>query len=358
MYCYKCGKEVADGTRFCTNCGADLNNPSVNNSNTVNSGSTFTYGEEEELLRVYVGSKYDSFTAGTFNIWAFLFPSIYCLYRKCYLYFFLFFLIPLVPLLGWIGLIVYWIILAINFNKWYLNKAREDVMYIKRVNYTAGMDELKQKVAKKGGVNIIGPIIYLFVMFAIIALCFYAFMAFVEHIDDFILYPYYNDYFDTYGSEDDYDGHIVDEYSTGVDRGKIVDLYYNIPLEYSLNNYKKDTVGSYSYNYGNNSSCKVDITYVDKSDEEYMDSIEIDRTKWVEENIRGNAYKTTIINTTNLDGTSLSTNYYVINKYNKTYTITFNDSNDIEERCTNIRNKLMEQVRFNHTLTAEDLDVA
>ena len=165
----------------------------------------------------------------------------------------------------------------------------------------------------------------------------------------------YNSFFETEEYEEDWDDEITaDEYNNGISKGKIVDLYYEVPIYYALEYYNKDEKGAYKYKYGENSYCSVELGYENRTMEEYMNSINSDRVKWVEEYYNEDIYK----NYSVIDDEKIINNYYVISKYDKVYTITFKEYNDLEEKCSSVRNELLRSVRYNQQATNEELDIA
>ena len=75
--------------------------------------------------------------------------------------------------------------------------------------------------------------------------------------------------------------------------------------------------------------------------------------EYLRKNINDNVYK--IITKV---GEAEINYYYAINKDNITYTITFKDYNDVEEKCSSIRNELLDSIRYNLNETNEKTDIA
>ena len=355
MFCQNCGNQVPEGDAFCRNCGSQLNNTNVGNN-------AFSSVEEEELLRAYIGNNYDKFNSDGFNIWALLFPSIYTLYRKCYLYFLFLLLIPLVPMIGIIGVLVYIIVLACKFNEWYLKKAKEDVRNIKIGNPNASTEELKLIASKKGGTSLVGPIVYLVVLFIIIALIFYFFYYIISSFVDIGDSTFYDEVWDVIGGdiseENGYNNNQEDKYNSGIKEGKIKDLYYVVPTNYSLESYKEDDYGRYTYQVDSNFYCKVEITHKGTSLENFIVSIEADRSQWKEETINGDSYKVLYKDGTSIENVPYYNLYYVINKYNETYIFYYTETNSKAEECSYVRSSLLANARYNHNISSNDLDIA
>lgn len=352
MFCHNCGNQVPDGDKFCRNCGASI----IENTNNINTQAYTSYpSEEEELLKAYIGKNYEKFTTRNFNIWPMLFPCIYTLYRKCYLYFFIAILIALVPGLGFLTVIIYAIVLSFCFNGWYLKKAGEDIAIIRHTHPSASLEELKQLAAKSGGTNVLAAALFGGFITLIVVLFGFAIFVVVTGIKDIYNGSFYDEYSEIFenGTVDE-----DDEYSDGILKGKLKDLYYEVPISYSLEDYKKNKFGKYVYKYDTTSYCRVEIKHEGTALEEYLDTIEIDDSKWIEENIHNNAYKTITLNEVDDNSIPYTNYYYVINKYNETYIFLFTDFNDTKESCPELRQELLEKANYNHTLTPDELDVA
>lgn len=134
--------------------------------------------ENEELLRTYVGDKYEKFMTKKFNFWAFLFGPFYLLYRKMYLYGFLLSLFLsitnsyLVKInlntvniaesflinVNWqsTGIILVFdlilsLLMGVAFNRLYIGTCVNDIVRLKREYPTLDTNELCRK---KGGTSI------------------------------------------------------------------------------------------------------------------------------------------------------------------------------------------------------------
>ena len=349
MFCPNCGNSVTDGDKFCRNCGVSFN---PGTTNTIYTNNTFSYGEEDELLRAFIGNNYDSFISNKFNFMALIFPLIYTLYRKCYLYFFIGIITLIIPGIGILLLIVYAIILGFSFNDWYVKKARDSITTIKNTHPGASSEELKQLAEKEGGTSIVAPVIYIVINLLLLAFIAYFIYFIYTNFEDFFDSSYYNGYSEIF---DDY-GNKKDEYSGGVTEGKIKDLYYKVPSSYSLEKYLEDRYGVYSYN-NSEAYCKLSISSESTSLEENMDKVEVDKSKWIDQNINDSVYKNISIN--GVDGNNIPyTNvYYIINKFDITYVLEFNEFNDTKEECSGIRNEFLQEITYNHT-SEKSLDIA
>lgn len=123
----------------------------------VDSSNSFSYSDEE-LLKAFVGEKYDSFLNSKFNIGAFFFNVFYLFYRKMYIYGLLcfvvnFFLLTVfkIPFL----FLIFCFILGLVANSLYLSFARQKVDSIKRSSHS----NLIEVCRVQGGVSIFGVIL-------------------------------------------------------------------------------------------------------------------------------------------------------------------------------------------------------
>ena len=344
MYCYNCGKDVSDNAKYCPNCGADLANKSTTNY-------TSSSSIDEEMLKAYVGNNYDNFTSNSFNFGMFFLGHFYLLYRKSYLYFVILLLLGFFPLFG----LVFWIVLSICFNKWYLNKAKEDVLVIKHNHPNSSSDELITLAKKKGGTSIAAPLVYGTVMFIFYALIIYLIMQFVIfysneiHDYDFFKPEYYDNY-----NNDDYDEGNEDEYfSSCTDEsdpncmGVIKDFTFVVPNKYySVKEYEENVRAKYDYAYGTSSFCNFEVETSLETKEDYMTKIEEDASQWAL--IKKGQYEYNSFSKEENDeaGVRVLNSYYIISKNNNTYMLTFVDYNDSIGKCKSIREKLFEKVNF------------
>ena len=130
-----------------------VNNQSVNND--INSNV------DEELVRVYVGEKYDKIKNSSFSLPTFFLGSLYLFYRKMYLYGWLMMLLGPLSFIGFI-------ILAIKFKDVYLKDVSKKVNKIKLKNSNLSNEELKNICSKKGGTSIGGVLLNTFGIFVVL----------------------------------------------------------------------------------------------------------------------------------------------------------------------------------------------
>ena len=208
MKCLKCGNELKDNEIICSNCGYNRNNlPEQDNQFATRNIGVYNPNpvdqkevdrklenqkEFDELVQIYIGNKYYNFRKGGFSLCAFLFGPLYFLYRKLYAVGVLLMLMiaginvffsittqgrfdnvknfqQLIHLKGFstyliITISVSFIIslfLGLTFKKFYFNEVVERVGKIKQENPDLGFNQLTQIVKRKGGTNILAPIILL-----------------------------------------------------------------------------------------------------------------------------------------------------------------------------------------------------
>ena len=148
-----------------------------------NEGKT-NFNNNNELMKTFIGNKYDKIVYNSFNFPAFFLKEAYFFYRKMYLYGFLFLIptlcVPIIFLM--IGTSIIGLSLVLSFciglftNKLYLNFVEKKVRMIVD---SCGGDELSAKeiIEKKGGTNLFAAIIvflfklsYFIVIFVLIVI--------------------------------------------------------------------------------------------------------------------------------------------------------------------------------------------
>lgn len=357
MYCFNCGRKVDSSNKFCPGCGADLASRQAQNNNyNVYDNS----GNDEELLKAFIGEKYDYFKNHSFNFPALFITPLYLLYRKCYLYFLIYIVLLLFPYVNFIGIIIYSIVMGVVFNNMYLKKANDEIVIIKNQNPSALREQLLQLVAQKGGTNIAGPIIYLVItILIIVALIILVLMLFSgirnftnNLVDEEPFTEYFDDYFD---DEKEYDSYFSTcEYNKddikntdGHCYGVIKDMLYNVPNKYyTLEEYKTDEIGKYKYTYGSTSLCTFEVTTITDSVENYKASIDNNPNNWIKRRKGAYEYESYSKETYDEAGKTNIDSYYVINRDNNTYTLSFSDYDDGIGKCSEIREQLFKKIDF------------
>lgn len=125
---------------------------------------------EEKLVRSYVGSKYEKIKNKHFSFSSLLFSWEYIAYRKFYSLLLIYVILERIfsavlssvlkeKAFLVICIFIPNIILALIFNKLYLNNAKKKVNKIKDSNPNASEDELINICSKKGGVSIVSLIV-------------------------------------------------------------------------------------------------------------------------------------------------------------------------------------------------------
>ena len=129
------------------------NNCQLNNM--INSANSL----DEKLLMAFIGNNYDKIIQQNFSVPALFLSWIYTLYRKVY--------IPsiigmvAIIILGFLPstiytmvILIFVIVLGINFNRWYVFYAKKQVEKIKISNQAVNENELINICKKKGGTNL------------------------------------------------------------------------------------------------------------------------------------------------------------------------------------------------------------
>ncbi len=135
------------------------------NNEVINSNMSL----DDKLLMAYVGDNYFKIKNNKFSVPSFFLNYLYTSYRKYYLLTFIIFLILTISaafndVIFNIIYIVMDVIIAINFNKWYLKDAKKRIQKIKNDNSNANENDLIMLCSKKGkpsiGISIICLLIY------------------------------------------------------------------------------------------------------------------------------------------------------------------------------------------------------
>lgn len=137
------------------------NSININQNNTDTNGQVYENKAEqsadEELIEAYVGTEYDKFKNGKFNIWALLFGPIYLAYRKMFWYgvglCVAETILTNVIKIGFLFGLVLRIVLALFVNKFYLQDASKKVDKIKSENANVSKDALLMASKLSGGIS-------------------------------------------------------------------------------------------------------------------------------------------------------------------------------------------------------------
>jgi len=133
------------------------NNQNITPQANASSTTENTTGEDEELLKAFIGKNYEKITTRPFNFAGFFFTSLYMFYRKMFLYGFLVFILNLI-IINLIDISI--ISLAINVligvfvNKIYLKHAKSKINKIKTSNAQKSFNEIKEICSSKGGTSV------------------------------------------------------------------------------------------------------------------------------------------------------------------------------------------------------------
>ena len=187
LICSKCGTDNSEGSLFCSNCGNTLTKEKVVNEvpvreaaytkNTYNEHSSSTSYTDSELSlfleknQPYYMEKFKTMekTADkkSWNWSAFLCHFYWMFYRKMYIEGIVFivgnFILGLIPFIGWILNIAAWVCCGIFGNYFYYEHTKKKFVEISCLD-SSMRDMLIQK---KGGTNIILPIVLLVILVVI-----------------------------------------------------------------------------------------------------------------------------------------------------------------------------------------------
>lgn len=166
MNCPKCGNFVNAGEKFCGKCGCAME--------PGNQPASVETGNDEELLRAYVGKNYDKIVKSPISICSLLFGLFYVLYRKMWLLGVMWFLLMFVanlflPNFASLIVVVLNIAVAVMFHNLYLSNAKDEVRKIKQTSPGITPEVLKEACAKKGGTSMPALIIAIVVYALLVA---------------------------------------------------------------------------------------------------------------------------------------------------------------------------------------------
>lgn len=214
MVCPNCNSLISEDINICNYCGTQLTYNTINN---------------QDYIEYYVGNKYDEISKKGFNIFAFLLPKLYSLYRKEYKMFFLQLIITIIPalissILFIIVDIIIRIFLGIKFNKIYLKNAELKIQKIKESNKEKTDEKIVKICKEKGGTELFYPLMIIFIEIFTITMIAITFII-LSRTNNINFEEYYNNkyYYDTVKSDN------------------VANLYYKIPLGFKEVTIKKNT---------------------------------------------------------------------------------------------------------------------
>ncbi len=114
-------------------------------------------GNDEELLKAFIGNNYESIITKPFNFAAFFFSSLYLFYRKMFGYALVVFVLNFVVLnliKNFTVTAIFNVIIGLCANKLYIFYARKKIEKIKLENTQKDIAEIKKICSNKGGVSI------------------------------------------------------------------------------------------------------------------------------------------------------------------------------------------------------------
>ena len=190
MYCFRCGSKVEHNQKYCPHCGADIleelkrySYPEQNNQKIESKihptsheeqyvySIKYSFGDEEELIKAYVGKNYEKIKNTKFSIPTFFFGPCYFFYRKLYALGLGYAIISIfLGSLAYPIFLIIHILLSATFSKLYLNIVKTRVEKIKQQNKNIDKEALKIHCKIKGGVNILVILIAIIVFFSLVVL--------------------------------------------------------------------------------------------------------------------------------------------------------------------------------------------
>ena len=186
MYCFRCGTKVSENTKYCPHCGADIIEElkrysyPIDNKNMpkeepkrINQTHSeqylyslkYSFGDDDTLIRAYVGNNYDNIKKQSFSFATFFFGPIYFLYRKLYILGLCYIILSVI--LSPIAIILH-IGISIGFKYIYFNTVKKRVDKIKLENKNMDKETILNICKKKGGVNILIAIICIIIPIVLI----------------------------------------------------------------------------------------------------------------------------------------------------------------------------------------------
>ena len=133
-----------------------LNPTSTNNISSQNFTS-INQGNDDELLKAFIGNSYEKITTRPFNFAGFFFTTFYMFYRKMFGYALLLFLLNLIVLNvinNFIITLAFNVAVGFLVNKIYLSYAKKKIAIIKASNSQKSLEELKLICSTKGGTSV------------------------------------------------------------------------------------------------------------------------------------------------------------------------------------------------------------
>ena len=185
LICAKCGSSNREGSLFCSSCGRKLIKEQVVNKVPVREAAytknTYTdYTDSELSLFLEKNQPYyiEEFkvmekTADkkSWNWCAFLFTSYWMFYRKMYVEGIIYIvgntILSLIPFIGWILSLAAWVCVGLFGNAFYYEHIKK-----KFVEISCSDNSMREMlIQKKGGTNIILPIVLLIISIVIGLIC-------------------------------------------------------------------------------------------------------------------------------------------------------------------------------------------
>lgn len=210
MNCPRCNMPVQNNSKFCTNCGENLNNnhnnqynysynysnktdpnynmntnhlDQYNYSNNYSYNNYYTNSSDDVYLKAYVGENYEKIKNTRFSLPTFFLGGYYLLYRKLWLYAILYIIINFFATIyidtdyGVMISLALNLFFSFKFASLYLAKAGNDIDKIKQQSLDKTNQEILALCRKKGGTNLVVPIILIVIITIISFIIFFAALA-------------------------------------------------------------------------------------------------------------------------------------------------------------------------------------
>lgn len=296
--------------------------------------------DEEELIKAYVGPKYDFFDNKYLNIFGLLCGTFYLFYRKMFLIGILIFVI--IFILGTLkGIFFYFsinIILFLIFNKFYLYYVRRKVKKIKLNNLNKDLPSLKKICEKEGGVSfsfvflgILGEIAIVIIM-----TIFMFFLKINTPLSHFFTKIFEENKMYVYEGKIQFDSNIKigEEFS------------FAVPNKFKATNYNKNYYYNYEYGSGNSGKCRVSFGKIkgNISNKKLLNQIK----KYYQNNIVSDIKEEQVNNLAwdwlIFENNNSSTNIYTTSKKGDVYFLEYIIEKNAPKDCDNYKNQILNSI--------------
>ena len=296
--------------------------------------------EDDELVKAYVGPKYDTIVNSKFNIGAFFFTPLYLYYRKLFLYGILVFIVDLLIINFTkfsILTTVISVLVAMLFSKLYIPEVKKRVEKIKQKNPDKSIEEIKEICAKKGGTSIglaalgcfINGLLVTIVLILLLVLGFATVFSELINLEA----DENKEISENENTNTEFNGVFMFDTSINMADKFII----TVPAEYTDNSDTYTYEYSYSAGTGVFDECEISLKVVDgyASGETLIKQMQVYHSKNTSDitpvnQVTKNGITWNSYNTTDTFG---KTHYYGTTKDNKAYLLTFEFDQDVNTIC-------------------------